>query len=641
MARGKNAIIGTAGHIDHGKTSLVKALTGIDTDRLAEEKKRGITIETGYAHLELPDGGRAGVVDVPGHERFIKNMLASSGGIDLTMLVVAADDGVMPQTREHLSILQLLGINDGLVVISKCDLVDDEWLLMVRQEISETVAGTFLEGKPVAEISARTGQGIEELRSLLISLIQARPNRETGRQFRLPVDRVFTLPGFGTVGAGTLVEGGLTSGDEIMVYPQGLPVKIRGLQVHSQPVEKAWPGQRVAVNLAGLKKEDLSRGNVLAASGSLTPTMMLDARLDILADSPFKVKNNSLVHLYLGAKELLAKVVLLDEDELERGGSGYAQLRLVEPVAVKKNDRFVIRFYSPMITIGGGLVLDAAPLKRRRNKADILKHFETKESGSHLERVELALMERPETYQTLDEIILRAGLDKTRARNDCENLVKNDRAIALTRDIYVHQRDIDWLKNRFTALLSAWHRDNPCRPGLPLSEAKNRLMQGARSAVFEALIKHFEEQNFLMRELADVRLAGFIPEINEAENELISRLEDTYLEFALNPAATSAVSPAQNQAETRLRKAAFAALVRRGVLVRLDDLYHLHRTHYDLALKIFRELAQSGNPVLLAQYRDALGSSRKVAVALLEKFDQAGITEKDGEGRRLKNTTRQ
>ncbi|MDR1045217.1 MAG: selenocysteine-specific translation elongation factor [Candidatus Adiutrix sp.] len=637
MSKSKHAIIGTAGHVDHGKTALIKALTGIDTDRLAEEKKRGITIETGFAHLDLPGGRRAGVVDVPGHERFIKNMLAGAAGIDLAMLVVAADDGVMPQTREHLDILRLLNIPAGLVVLSKADLVDDDWLELVRDDLGRLTKGTFLEGAPVIPVSAHTGRGLEELKAALAALVSALKNREAADHFRLPFDRVFSMTGFGTVVTGTLMEGVLNAGETAMVYPAGMPVKIRGVQVHGQAVDSALPGQRVAVNL-NIKRDKLERGDVLATLDSLSPTLMLDVRLEVLKNSPFPVKNGSWVHLYLSAREQLAKVVLMEEAELEEGRSAFAQLRMMEPLTARKGDRFVIRFYSPVITIGGGQVLDPAPLKRRRHKAQVISQFETKESGSPPELLELAIGERPETFPTLQELVIRAGLDPTRVRNDCHSLVRQGRIAALTRDVYIHQREMERLKAKLRNLLNDWHRKNPYSPGLSLEEARGRLAPGAPPAVTDALIAILENEKFIIREQGSLRLSGFQPQVNEAENELIDKLEQIYLSCGLTPLVTSAVEPAGSPAEERRRQAAFSALTRRGLIKRLDDSYYLHSTYYDQAWQRFQELAANRAVVQVGRFRDELQTSRKVAVALLEHFDKAGLTRPVGEGRTLRGS---
>jgi selenocysteine-specific elongation factor len=637
MKPSKYAVIGTAGHVDHGKTALIKALTGIDTDRLAEEKKRGITIETGFAHMDLPGGLRAGVVDVPGHERFVKNMLAGAAGIDLALLVVAADDGVMPQTREHLDILRLLGLQRGLVALTKCDLADRDWIELVKDDLSRLTKDTFLAEAPIMEVSALTGLGLEELKGELARLINELKPREVSAQFRLPFDRVFTMTGFGTVATGTLMEGALKVGETAVIYPEEIPAKIRGLQVHSAAVETAWPGQRAAANL-NVKREKLVRGDILATAGSLRPSHMLDVRLEVLANSPFKVKNGSWTHLYLGPRELLAKVVLMEADELDEGGSSFAQLRLMEPVAAKVGDRFVIRFYSPMITIGGGQVLDAAPLRHRRYKPKIIKEFETKEVGSPLERLELAIMERPENFPALADLVIRAGLDPVRVRNDCHVLAQKGRIIPLTRDIFIHKREMDRLKDKLNSLLADWHKKNPYSPGMSLEEIRGRAAPGAGQAAADSLLNILEEQKFVVRELGHIRLSGFKPQVNEAENELIDKLRGLYLAYGLTPLVTSAVDPALSPDGERRRQAAFAALIRRGELVRLDDSYCLHKIYYDQAWQKFKDMAADQAAVVVGQFRDELGTSRKVAVALLEYFDKMGLTKPAGEGRALRGS---
>lgn len=372
-------IIGTAGHIDHGKTCLVKALTGTDTDRLAEEKKRGITIENGFAFLDLPDGTQAGIIDVPGHEKFIKNMLAGAGGIDIAMLVIAADEGVMPQTREHLEILSLLGIRAGIVVITKADL---EWKAGLREKIQEFVRGTFLENADVVVTSAADGWGIEELREKLWNKIGVNGRetlsfvkRESGLvdegkvvKYRLPIDRVFSLKGFGTIITGTLLDGILELDSDAMLYPRGEKAKIRSIQVHGEETSKAFPGQRVAVNLPGIGKDEISRGEILAAAGSMECTMMADVRLRLLKSAHRSIKSGTRVHLYHGAAELVCKVILFDQEILNPGEEAVVQLRMEQTTAMKAGDHFVIRFYSPVETIGGGVVLNPNAVKRRRKQ---------------------------------------------------------------------------------------------------------------------------------------------------------------------------------------------------------------------------------------------------------------------------------
>lgn len=637
--KNRNVVIGTAGHIDHGKSSLIRALTGIETDRLLEEKKRGISIENGFAHLELPDGSRAGVIDVPGHEKFIKNMLAGSGGIDIAMLVIAADDGVMPQTREHLDILSLLGIRQGLVALTKCDLADDPgWLDMLEEEILGLVEPTFLNGAPIVRVSSKSGAGLDELKAALFEMIAKRPARLDSGPFRLPVDRVFSMTGFGTVVTGTLMDGPLCLGETAQVYPGGGSAKVRQLQVHSRPVEKAWPGQRVAVNLAGVRREEVARGNVLAAEGSLRPAMMLDARLSMLPDSPFSLKSGRLVHLYLGAGEFLAKLALLENDELRAGESGYAQLRLMEPLVARRGDRFVIRFYSPVVTVGGGEVLDASPVKRRRHKPEVVEQFETRESGSHIQRVELAIGERPGSFTPLTELLARADLDKARGKSEANTLAARGAVIALTADIFIHYREMEKLRAHLIRLLDEWHKANPYSPGRSLEELRVRLIPAANQAAAEAFFGLLENEKLIKRESGAVRLAKFEPQVNEAENELTARLEQRYRDFAFTPPATSAVEAAADPAGERQRRAAFATLIKRGDIIRLDDLYHIHTIHYEAAAARFKEMASGGQPVEVGAFRDALGTSRKVAVALLDMFDQRGLSRRVGEGRVLTHT---
>ena len=407
----KHGIIGTAGHVDHGKTVLTKALTGMDTDRLAEEKCRGITIDLGFAHLDWPDGTQAGIVDVPGHEKFIKNMLAGAGGIDLALLVVAADEGVMPQTVEHLDILSLLGIRDGIVVLTKADLADADWLEMIRKQVQELVRGTFLEGAPILPVSAVTGSGIPELNEQLHSLVLHTKEKSTLAPFRLPIDRVFSVDGFGTVVTGTLTEGAVRVGDAVELVPSGLQSRVRTLQVHGESVDAAYAGQRAALNLTNLQRTEVHRGDAAVRPGGVRPSRMLDVRLRCLESAKRTVLNGSQVHLYHGTSVHLAKAVLLDRDELPPGAQCFAQLRLTEPMAVKQGDRFVIRFYSPVETIGGGTVLDPRPLRHKRHDPAVLDSLVLREQGSGSQRLLQATEEFGVSLPDSSQLAERSGLD--------------------------------------------------------------------------------------------------------------------------------------------------------------------------------------------------------------------------------------
>lgn len=386
----KNIIIGTAGHIDHGKTTLIKALTGRNTDRWEEEQRRGITIDLGFTYFDLKNGDRVGIIDVPGHERFINNMVAGVVGMDLVMLVVAADEGIMPQTREHMDILGELGIEKSILVLNKCDLVEEDWLELVKEEIKEELEGTFLEQAPIVEVSAATGQGIPELIEVIERLTAEEVvEKDVNTIPRLPIDRVFSLSGFGTIITGTLLAGTISKEDNLQVYPIGKECKIRNIQVHGQDVEKCYAGQRVAINLSNVKKSELRRGCVLAPPNNMKNTMLLDVKLNVLPSSMRVLTNHTRLHLFTGTSEILCRAVLLDKEEIGPGESGFVQLRLEEEIALRRGDKFVVRFYSPMETIGGGIVLEPNPKKKKRFDKDAIEELQRKESGSSEDVIEL------------------------------------------------------------------------------------------------------------------------------------------------------------------------------------------------------------------------------------------------------------
>ena len=474
----KNIIIGTAGHVDHGKTALIKALTGIETDRIKEEKKRGITIELGFAYLDLPDGEKAGIIDVPGHEKFVKNMLAGAGGIDLALLVVAADEGFMPQTREHLGILSLLNISEGIIVVTKKDMVDEDWLEIVCDEVRQEVQGTFLENAQIIPVSSYTGEGIEQLRQAIFTMIDQKTQiKNLDVPFRIPVDRIFSVEGFGTVITGTLIEGTMKVGDPVTVYPSRIESRIRNLQVHSQDVQEAYAGQRVAVNLAGLKKTDLNKGDVIAVPDSMHTTMMIDIHLTVLKDCDREIRNATRLHLYHGARDILCKIVLLDRDSVGAGESCYAQLRLEEEIAVKTGDRFVLRFYSPVETIGGGVILDSNPFKHKRNDAAVLESLKLKEGGSDREKISAALRDYSARFETLDFLQIQTGIPKEQFDQQINKLIKDKVAFRVSDNVVIHTDYLNRLKDSAVKLLESYHKENPLREGMKKDEFRNKLIK--------------------------------------------------------------------------------------------------------------------------------------------------------------------
>lgn len=630
----KHVIIGTAGHVDHGKTLLIKALTGIDTDRLAEEKKRGITIELGFAHLDWPDGTQAGIVDVPGHEKFIRNMLSGAGGIDLAMLVIAADDGVMPQTVEHLDILTLLGIRDGLVVITKADLVDPEWLEMMGEEIRERVKGTFLEGKPVLTVSAVTGQGIPELREELGNLVRRAEEKNLRAPFRLPIDRVFSVDGFGTVVTGTLIEGSVSEGDGACLVPSGLETRVRNLQVHGKTVETAYAGQRVAMNLAGLRKTDIRRGDTVAKPGSLRVSRMLDVRLQNLKDSGRIIKNDSQVHLFHGAAEGLAKVVLLGREELKPGESGYAQLRLTEPMATKKGDHFVIRFFSPLETIGGGVILDDQPRRHKRGDAQVPVALRVRESGTGDEQVVQALTEFGRRLPTAGELAARLRREETSVAAALEELCARGTAMEPLPGRFIAAAALDGVWAECRELLELYHRRNPLHAGMKASELRQKLFKATDFGCADALLTALSREGKLRRVGERCALADFRVTLTKRQRSIRDRLLDIYLRAEVDTPLTRDVVAMFPESERPEVMPVLESLCTSGELVMLTPQITWHRRTYDRVYEIARDHFASSETLTLAQFRDLLNTSRKYALAALEYFDKNRYTKKEGDLRR-------
>ena len=629
----KHVIIGTAGHVDHGKTLLVKALTGIDTDRLVEEKKRGITIELGFAHLDFDDGTQAGIVDVPGHEKFIKNMLAGAGGIDLAMLVVAADEGFMPQTVEHLGILQLLGIREGVVVITKTDMVDGEWVEMVKEDVKEQVRGTFLEGKPIYPVSAYTGEGIRELREALKALVAQVQEKSLRTPFRLPIDRVFSVDGFGTVVTGTLIEGAVTVGDDAAIMPDGLECRVRNLQVHGSDVKTAYAGQRVAMNLAGVKKTDITRGDTIAKPGSMRVSLMLDVRLQNLKNSQRTIVNGSQVHLYHGSAVRLAKVVLLERDALQPGESAYAQLRMTEEIATRQGDRFVIRFYSPLETIGGGIILDDHPYRHKRNDAQVLRMLAVKESGSDDDKLVQAVAEYGTELVPLKKLADRLSMDASELEASLEDLCGSGKLIEPLEKRYMASSEFDKVWASCESLLAKYHKDNPLHGGMKVAELRQKLFKGADRARADAILSCLAREGKIKSVADRYALADFEVRLTKKQNALKTKLLQIYHKMGLEVENLDDVYVQFERNELADCKQVLESLVSGGELVMLTPQLCIERRIYeDIWEKTKRHFAGHGE-LTLAEFRDMLGTSRKYALAVLEYYDKNKILKKDGDVR--------
>ena len=473
----KQIVLGTAGHIDHGKTTLVKALTGINTDRLKEEQLRGITIELGFAWLDLPGGLRIGIVDVPGHEKFVKNMVAGATGIDVVAMVIAADEGVMPQTREHMEICQLLGVKYGFVVLTKTDLVDDEWLELVTDDIRKFVKDTFLDGAPLLPVSAVTGKGIPEFIKTLDELSPKIPGRSSSGLFRLPVDRVFTMKGFGTVITGTLISGKVEVGETIMIYPSGVTSKVRGIQVHNESVNEAVAGMRTAINFQGLDKTSVDRGEVVSTPGALIPGYMLDVSLHLLKSNRKPVKNRTRVRFHTGTSEILGNLILLDREELLPGEETVAQIRLDSPTAVVKDDRFVLRSFSPVRTIAGGQILNPVPRKHKRFKPEVTEGLKSLSSLLPEELIAYYVAESGYMGVSFSDLKVMTNISEKHLDGNLQNLLSKKKIVLIDKEsrIYLHQDGIENLKKEMHDFIDAYHKSNPLKAGMPKEELEIQI----------------------------------------------------------------------------------------------------------------------------------------------------------------------
>jgi len=630
-------VIGTAGHVDHGKSTLVHALTGIDPDRLREEKEREMTIDLGFAWLTLPNGEPVGIVDVPGHRDFIENMLAGVGGIDAALFIVAADESVMPQTREHLAILDLLGIDTGVVALTKIDLAEsEEWVEMVAADVSDTLDGTALEGTPIVPVSARTGQGLDELMAALQdTLAQVEPRRDRGRP-RLPVDRVFSISGFGTVVTGTLIDGTFDVGQEVEVQPRGLKARVRGLQTHKHKVPRAMPGSRVAMNLSGVNKAELARGDVVASPGWLRPTVLVDVQLRHLPSAQRPLRHNAQLKFFSGASETLAHVRLLGQDKLPPGQSAWAQLRLQEPVPLVKGDRFIVRVPSPPATVGGGIVIDPHPgRKHRRFRPQVLDRLETLAQGSPAEILLQALERRGPT--PAHDLLSASSLGEA-APAALAQLLEKAQAVLLGSQVTAQPppsgsqllASRTWwstLVDRLSRDLSAYHQRFPLRAGMPREALRSGLKLDAK--VFNAVMARAGVKEMLVEEGATVRLPTHTVQLNADQQR---RVDALMAQFRREPSST----PSFKDSVAAVGEEVLGVLIARGDLVQVSsDVLFLPETYADMVNRVRAHIRDNGN-ITLAQTRDLFGTSRKYAQALLEHLDETGVTRRVGDERVLR-----
>ncbi len=635
----KQIILGTAGHIDHGKTTLIKALTGTDTDRLKEEKLRGITIELGFASLDLPSGQHLGIVDVPGHEKFVKNMVAGATGIDIVVMVIAADEGVMPQTREHMEICTLLGVKYGFVVLTKTDLVDEEWLELAMEDVKDFIRGTFLEDTPIIPVSSTTGDGIPVFIQTLDELSTQIPDRSSSGLFRLPVDRVFTMKGFGTVITGSLISGRIQVGDTIMIYPSKITSKVRGIQVHNQSVNEAEAGMRTAINFQGLEKASVNRGDILANPDSLTAGYMVDVSLNFLSSNNKPAKNRMLVRFHTGTSEVLGNLILLDKEELNPGETSVAQLRLDSPVALVKDDRFVLRSYSPVRTIGGGYVLNPIPQKHKRFKPEIIEGLKGLENSDLTEIISYHVDDSGYLGLSFSNLKLMTNSPEKQLDNAMQRLLSKKDIIQIDREkkIYIHKNVFERLMKNIKDNLNTYHKANPLKAGMPREELKTKFPPDMNSKVFSLVINQMIKGKDIAAEEENVRLADHKVSLGTDQTDIKRKIIETYKKSGLTPPYFRELAKTLDVDSARANDV-LMLLVDEGIIIKTkEDLYFHTDAVKDLQNKLVDFLTSKGE-ITTPQFKDMTGASRKFVIPLIEYFDSKKVTLRIGDIRKLRKS---
>ena len=624
----RHYVIGTAGHIDHGKSALVKALTGTDPDRLEEEQRRGMTIDLGFAHFDLPGGRRVGIVDVPGHERLIRNMLAGATGIDLVLFVVAADEGVMPQTREHLDILRFLPVRAGLIVLNKIDLAPDPaWLALVRDDLAALTAGTFLHDAPIIEVSAKTGQGVDVLVGAIDRALSGIPGRAAEAPARLPVDRAFTMAGFGTVVTGTLWSGRIATGESLELLPQGRVLRVRGVQSHGTKREHAEAGSRVAVNLAGVEKDEVERGNVLTTPGVFVPTTRMDVRVRLLPQAP-PLTHGARIRFYLGSAEAIGRVALIDRQALEPGQETIAQLRLERPLVADAGDPFVLRRYSPMLTIGGGVVLNAHPPLRRKGAAASPPH----DAGPDLSaRVAAAAHDAGSTGVTVDDLMRVAAGTRAQIEDAVRALITSGRLVDVRGRLF-HAETAEALAGMIRVAIAAYHAAEPWRSGIPKDELKRRAFSKGDDRIYALALERLAATGVIDDLGGLVRARGFVPSVDPKDAALRERIAAALREGRYAPPSREDLAQG---AEAKRFEQAWRALLDDGTIVDAGQGVYFHRDAVEEIRQAVVDEVRGRGSVTVASLRTRLGTSRKYALTVLEYFDTIKFTRRRGDVRTI------
>ncbi len=633
----KQIVLGTAGHIDHGKTSLIKALTGIDTDRLAEEKARGITIELGFASLDLPSGQKVGIVDVPGHEKFVKNMVAGATGIDIVAMVIAADEGIMPQTREHLDICSLLSVKHGLVVLTKVDMVDEEWLELVTEDVREYLEGTFLEDAPFVYASSTTGQGMDDLKSTLDDICKDIPDAPPSGLFRLPVDRVFSMHGFGTVITGTLVSGKVSVSDPVMLYPSGVKSKVRGIQVHNDSVNSARSGMRTAINFQGLEKESVERGHVLAAPDALFTSYMVDVKLTALKSLTKPIKNRQRVRFHTGTSEIMGIIALLDADELLPGQTAMVQIRLDAPVAVVKDDFCVIRSYSPVNTIGGGPILNPIPPKHKAHRKDVIEHLKMLSDATPQELVDTLVASSGYSGASFAQLLVMTNLTVKKLQEACQKMLSVKTLVTVDREskVYLHKNLMDNLEDKASGYLNKYHEVNPLKEGMSKEELKSKFPPVLNSKAFHMLLEIMTAKKIAVVEEDMVRLASHTVSLKVDEADVREKIAKAYLGGGLMPPYFKEVAGSLDVDPAKAKDILMHMVTEQTIVKVKEDLYFDAGAMKELKREMVEFLRANGE-ITTPQFKEMTGASRKYVIPLLEYFDSNKVTLRVGDNRQLR-----
>lgn len=618
----KNVIIGTAGHIDHGKTTLIKALTGRETDTLAEEKKRGISINLGFTYFDLPSNKRAGIVDVPGHEKFVKNMLAGASGLDMVLLVVAADEGVMPQTVEHMDILTFLNIKKGMIVLTKSDTVEEDFRELVKEDIREKVKGTFLEDAEIIEVDSISKKGLDNLINKIDKMTDEIEDKNLDTPARLNIDRVFSIKGFGTVVTGTLIEGKISIDDDLVIYPKELKTKIRSIQVHGEGVETAYAGQRTAINISNVKVEEINRGDVLASPHSLEEAMMLDVRLSVVKHTDAGLKHWDRLRLYHGTREILCRAVPLEVEEIMPGESGLVQLRLEESIVAKKGDKFVVRRYSPMETIGGGIVIDTNPRKHKRFDTNIIEALKIKEKGELSDILEAYLKNNSRNYPNIKEIMSYSGESEDNINKSLEKLIGQDKVICIN-NMYMHINQYNALKEKAESELQAYHKKFRLREGMLKEEVRSKVESKFKTRDFDVLLDLFINDDLIKVNGNFVSLKKFNVVFNEKQTKIKNEIEKI-----LNNAGLNNIYAIEDITNNKKEYEEVLESLIGNTVVRIEDSYLMSSKVYNDAKEKLIKYLEENKEITLGDYRDLVNSSRKNCRIILEDFDRNKITKR-------------